>query len=214
MPFILLGLAITLTLLSGVLHGRLTQRWSSADQFQQAAQALEQFPTTFGDWTREETLPLGESAIDLLQCHGYLHHVYRNRQTDHEVRVAVMVGPGSRMSIHVPEICFESANYSLVAPRERIDIVQDNRFDHFWRVRFRLNDVSQQPLDVLYAWSKGQTWLAPKFPRWSVAGTPILYKLQLSTIGSADATVVDDSASEFLKAFLPVLRNRLASVSP
>lgn len=118
------------------------------------------------------------------------------------------------MSIHVPEICFESANYALVAPRERIEVVQGSRADQFWRVRFRLNDVSQQPLDVLYAWSKGDAWLAPKFPRWSVAGTPVLYKLQLSTLGSTGPTTAESCATEFLEAFLPVLHNRLAFTSP
>ena len=121
-----------------------------------------------------------------------------------------MVGPGSRMSIHVPEICFEAANYTLVVPRERIQLQRDGHTDSFWSVRFRLNDVSEQPLHVLYAWSRGDAWLAPRLPRWSVAGAPVLYKLQLSTMEPIRATATDDQPEEsggiaFLRAFLPLL---------
>ncbi len=217
-PPVGLGLAVILTLLSGVLHGRLTQRWGDATVFEQPAQRLEGLPEQFGDWQLQEVLSLSDSAIDLLQCQGYVHRVYRHQGTGQRVQVAVMVGPGSKMSIHVPEICFEAANYTLVSSRERVELREDGHTDAFWSVQFRLNDASQQPLSVLYGWSKGGEWLAPRMPRWSVAGTRVLYKLQLSTIGVAGEMSVDGSETEtagraFLTDFLPLLRRQLAGGS-
>lgn len=208
--FAVVALAVGLTLLSGVLHGRLTQRWDNPATWAAAVERLQHVPESFGDWQMESAPALGKSAIELLQCRGYLHRVYRHRRTGRQLRVAVMVGPGSRMSIHVPEICYEADNYTLVAPRERIEVARAGRSDSFWSVRFRLNDVSEQPMQVLYAWNRGDAWLAPRYPRWSVAGAPVLYKLQLSSVGpipvrSEEGQEQDSDGVAFLREFLPLL---------
>lgn len=208
--FAVVGLAVLLTLFSGALHGRLTQRWDNEALWAAAAARLQHVPESFGNWQLESTPAMSKSAMELLQCRGYLHRVYRHRETGRQLRVAVMVGPGSRMSIHVPEICYEASNYTLVAPRERIAIARAGRTDSFWSVRFRLNDVSEQPMQVLYAWNRGDAWLAPRYPRWSVAGAPVLYKLQLSSVDPIQVQAGEGQGQEsvgvaFLREFLPLL---------
>lgn len=204
-------LAVLLTLGSGLLHGRMSRLWGVEEKMGQAAELLDGMPHQIGEWQREGSFPLGDSAMELLQCRGYLHHGYRNDRTGRFLRVAVMVGPGSKISVHVPEICFESTNYTLTHKRRRVDFEHEQGTDSFWTVTFQSNDVSERRLNVYYGWKADDGWVAPQMPRWSVAGSPVLYKLQLTEElpATGDASVA--GAEEFLKLFLPILNRRLAS---
>lgn len=202
--------AIVVTIASGALYGRMNRQWGVAQDFEQASIALSDLPKQFGEWHLEGEHELGDSAMELLQCRAFIHHSYRNADTGQLVNVAVMVGPGAKMSIHVPEICFEAKNYSLIQDRERIQIdTNNNETDEFWSVAFQLNDVSERRLNVYYGWKSDDNWIAPAMPRWAVAGNPVLYKLQLSEQISASNDGSAGGAGEFLKAFLPVLNERL-----
>lgn len=204
--------AILLTLGSGWLQGTMTQRWGFGAAMDDAVATLEQLPLEFGPWQHEQDYELGDSAIELLNCQGYLHRGYRNIETGDLIKLAIMVGPGSKMSIHVPEICFESNNYTLVEQRQEFDVAVNNATHQFWGVTFKMNDVTQRKLRVLYAWSEGDRWLAPRMPRWSVAGAPVLYKLQMShTLSGAaevDAKLRDELGRDFLEHVIQSLASR------
>ncbi len=189
-----LGLALLLTIASGLLHGRMSQRWGFDQRMDEAAARLAGFPSRLGDWQQENSYELSQSAVDLLSCRGYIHRGYRNLETGDYVKLAVMVGPGSKISIHVPEICYESSNFTLLESRGRYDVRMGDVTHAFWGVMFQVNDVSQKKLRVLYGWSDGGAWLAPTMPRWSVAGAPVLYKLQVS-YATQDASLADPAAS-------------------
>ncbi len=195
-------LAVGLTLMSGLLHGRMSQRWGMDDRMQAAAERLQLFPEQVGPWHQEATYELGDSAMQLLECQGYIHRGYRHQETGDYLKLAVMVGPGSKMSIHVPEICYEASNFSLLGDRKRMSIESNGEEQSFWSVMFQVNDVSERRVRVLYGWSTGKSWTAPRLPRWSVAGYPILYKLQLSYIAE-DAMAQDPEAdNEMLANFM------------
>ena len=168
------------------------------------------FPEQLGPWQQEATYELGKSAMQLLECQGYIHRGYRNRETGDYIKLSVMVGPGSKMSIHVPEICYEASNFSLLGERERFVVAAAGQEHEFWSVTFQVNDVSERRVRVLYGWSTGQRWLAPRMPRWSVAGYPVLYKLQLSyvinDVLSRDPTASDELLDGFVQQTLPVLQ--------
>lgn len=202
-----LGLAVLITIASGLLHGRMSQRWGVDERLAVAAQQLQGFPQELGDWRQESEFELSRSAVELLECRGYVQRGYRNLKTGDFVKLALMVGPGSKMSIHVPEICFESNNFTLLDERQRLDVPVGGRSHAFWRVRFRLNDVSEQHLQVYYGWSDGADWVAPSMPRWSLAGEPVLFKLQVSYSkgfeGSAGAAAGDRLVTEFLQQVIP-----------
>jgi hypothetical protein len=209
-----LGLATLLTLSSGLLHGRMSQRWGMDDRMQLAAKRLEMFPEQIGVWQQEATFQMGNSAIELLECQGYLQRGYRNRETGDYVKLAVMVGPGSKMSIHVPEICYEANNFTLLGPRQRFQVTAGGQQHTFWSVTFQVNDSTERKMRVLYGWSDGNQWLAPRMPRWSVAGEPVLYKLQLSYVinGGTPQEPADGQRmlSDFMADTLAVLQQLLA----
>jgi hypothetical protein len=197
-----LALAVMLTLVSGLVHGRLSQRWGMDARLQQVAERLAEFPEQIGPWQLEESYELGRSAIELLDCQGYVNRGYRHGETGDFVKLTVMVGPGSKMSIHVPEICYEASNFTLLGSRERFTLEASGQQHALWSVRFQVNDVSERKVRVLYGWSRGGEWMAPWMPRWSVAGSPVLYKMQLSHIAN-DVTVGDRPDNDpLLSAFL------------
>ncbi|MCP4190604.1 MAG: exosortase-associated EpsI family protein [Planctomycetaceae bacterium] len=210
---IMIVLAVFVTVTSGVLDGRMSRQWGVEKDFEHAANALADLPSQFGGWHLESKQGLGDSAMDLLQCRAFINHSYRNADTGQLVTVAVMVGPGAKMSIHVPEICFEAKNYSLVQDRERIRVDSPTAVENeLWSVVFQLNDVSEQRINVYYGWKADEHWVAPTMPRWSVAGNPVLYKLQLSEQVTTAVDGSEGGALGFLESFLPVLDERLQAV--
>jgi hypothetical protein len=203
LPLIIgLALAVAVTVMSGLLHGRMSQRWGMDARMQEVAKRLEAFPEQIGPWQQESTYELGRSAMELLDCQGYVHRGYRHRETGDFVKLSVMVGPGSKMSIHVPEICYEAGNFTLLGPRQRFPVTVAGQEHSLWGVQFQVNDVSERKVRVLYGWSTGQQWMAPRMPRWSVAGAPVLYKMQLSY-------VVNDLTSANVSDTDPLLRSLL-----
>ncbi len=230
--------AIALTVFSGALHGRMSQRWGAGERMEQAIEKIQRVPADFGNWQQEETLELSKTTLELLSCRGYLHRSYRHRLTGEVVKVAVMVGPGAKMSIHVPEICYEASNFTLLGDRRLVTLAESTvasgssardgqgaarevttpSSDAFWGVSFQLNDVSQQRLEVAYGWSLGESWSAPTLPRWTVGAAPVLYKLQASHVQDPSLSGAAGSAEheasvlrEFLREFVPVLRESLVS---
>ena len=206
---IAIAFAVLVTVASGALYGRMSKQWGVEQDFEKATVVLSDLPKQFGKWHLEGEHELGNSAMELLQCQAFIHHSYRNSDTGRVVTIAVMVGPGAKMSIHVPEICFEAKNYTLIQDRERVQIESEDGDDELWSVAFQLNDVSEQRLNVYYGWRADRNWVAPTMPRWSVAGTPALFKLQLTEQIPASIDSGEGGAIDFLEAFLPVLNARL-----
>jgi hypothetical protein len=203
LPLIIgLAVAVALTLLSGLLHGRLSQRWGMDARMNQMASRLAAFPEQIGPWQQEATYELGKSAMDLLDCQGYVFRGYRHRETGDLVKLTVMVGPGSKMSIHIPEICYEASNFTLLGDRERFPVTAAGQQHELWGVRFQVNDVSERKVRVLYGWSTGAQWMAPRMPRWSVAGAPVLYKLQVSHIVNDPTSTNPSDSDALLRNFL------------
>ncbi len=200
--------AIVLTVVSGAIHGRSAKQSTLEQAYRNTELAFSNLPEKFGDWYLEDEHGLSDSALELLECGAFIHHSYRNRESGQVVNLAVMVGPGAKMSIHVPEICFEARNFRLIQERQPEQVDRDC----FWHVGFQLNDVSERKLNVYYGWKVEDEWVAPKMPRWAVAGQPVLYKLQLSEHVSA-AGQDEGGARDFLTHFLPLLNEQLDQVS-
>ena len=208
--FLLLAAAITIG--SGLLHGHLNQRWGIDQQLQAAAEKLQRLPDSFGDWKLKTTKPLSDSAVDMLQCAGYLNAIYVNDKTGEQITAAIMVGPGSTMAIHTPEICYSAKNFKQLGGKRVVEVEFDNRPDQsFWAVDFEVNDVAAKELRVHYAWSDGSDWRAPDKPRLAFAGKRTLFKLQVAEYLSPLQVNADDTTVRFLRDFLPLLDEKESS---
>ena len=211
---LLLSIGIAATIASGMLHGHLNQRWGVDSQLQIAAAQLQTLPKSFGDWHESSNKELSKTAIEMLQCAGYINKIYVNRQTNEKISVVVMVGPGSTMAIHTPEICYSGRNFSMVGDKRQSKISDTAQNKHeFWLVDFTMNDTEAKELRVHYGWSDGDTWQAPNRPRLAFAGKRILYKIQIAEYVTTLQKKLDDRAERFLSEFLSALYEKIQNAN-
>jgi hypothetical protein len=196
--------AVVLALVTGLVHGRLTQRWGPVPDLQAAGKKLEEFPTKIGDWELLSEAPMAEGVQQILTCAGYINRQYVNRQSGETVSVAMIVGPSGPTAVHTPEICYSSRAYSIQRPRERVEFSdKDGRTHSIWSLSFRPNNPSMDRLLVYYAWRADETWTASDSPRFEFAGRRMLVKLQMAcNVPSTMREGAQDPCQEFFAALL------------
>jgi hypothetical protein len=145
-----------------------------------------------------------KTAMEMLECAGYVNRRYLHQQTGQTVNLAVIVGPPGPTAVHTPEICFSSRAYEQQQPRRRIELAAQAPAKHsFWTLDFETTNVLAERLRVYYAWSLGERWEAAASPRYQFAAAPQLYKLQLAAnipaqVGGPEA----DAGREFLEELI------------
>ena len=174
--YLLLGVVVAfgLTILSGVLQGRMRNRWGPSPDTVRAAEKLAELPSQFGNWKLRSTGRLGETAEQMLECTGYIVRDYQNQATNDLVSVTVLLGPPGPISVHTPEVCFPSRDYSAMGLREEVVIRgEEKQNDQFWSLSYKANNLRGDMLRVYYAWSTGRHWSASGEPRMKYAGPTV-----------------------------------------
>lgn len=157
------------------------------------------------------------SVVRLLQCPSYVSRIYEHEQTGDVVSVAVLLGPPGPISVHTPEICYSSHDYSVFGERRLVTIQDASGKDHsLWEVTMKSNGLEEASQRVLYGWSTGSHWEAAEYPRFGYGGAPYLYKLQLSAslLNGKESVDESDPTQDFLSQFLVQLSDRLVDSSP
>ena len=98
-----LALGVLLTLSSGVLYGKYSQRWGPPADLTGAAAQLEKLPRQLGNWKLAEERPMEDSTVEMLECAGYVNRRYVNQQSGQTVNLAIIVGPAGPTAVHTPE---------------------------------------------------------------------------------------------------------------
>lgn len=132
----------------------------------------------FGSWMLQQRLELPEDERKMIgAARGWRRH-YQCQRTQHNVVVTLAAGPPGRIAAHSPEICYAARDYhSMTTARTaRVDGVEGQ----FWIRSFRPRVAGQPTLTVAYAWHDGRSWRAPQSPRWELAGSAQLCRLQVS----------------------------------
>ncbi|TWU44322.1 hypothetical protein Q31b_18580 [Novipirellula aureliae] len=193
-PFVVV---ITFVLLSGVAHGVLDGRWSEPKDLIQQGDRLNQLPDHCGDWTLLHRDELDDGAKKLLRCYGSSLAVYQHDRTKSTVTVAVLFGPRGPIAVHTPEICYSSVGTKQVGETKKQIIQTPSGQQEFFSVQFAIAPSTEPSLDVWYAWSEGDAWIAAEYPRLWMAHS--LYKIQVA--GSVE--VSENDCNNFLTSFLP-----------
>jgi hypothetical protein len=205
-----LFVAVSMTYAAGEIHGRLTARWGPPSFMVDATEQLQSVPTELGDWHMQDSSPISDAAIAQLQCAGYINRTYENCKTGQTVSMALLIGPAASVSIHTPEICFSSAQYSILGQRQRVNFGSKEAEGKFWALTLRSRDVDDNTLRVYYAWNNGNGWSAPERPRFSFTGRPFLYKMQLAAyVPTGEADSGEDPCHKFLESCLPEIEDLL-----
>jgi Protein of unknown function (DUF3485) len=214
MKSILLSIALILTTGGvGYWHGKLSARWGVAPDVQQAGAKLHELPETFGDWKLYKEEELAKEAAEELHCYSSVQRVYIHEKSGVQVSFVILFGPVGPISVHTPEICYSSSDYSVATQREPMIVpATSGENDQLWDLRLKATRITGQPLRVVYGWTSNGIWQASKRPRFSFAGQPYLYKLQIAmVVPPVDSKF--DYCEDFLQAFLPVVRPLLLKPS-
>ncbi len=202
-----LATVLTLTVMSGLVHGYLDARWTGGADIDAIAAQLPNLPEQVGPWVRVTDHTLTPSTQKQLRCYGYLNREYWNPQTGDRITVAVLFGPRGPIAVHTPEICYSSAGTQPLGSRVVESIETEGQTDHLWHIQFSRGNEPAANLDVWYAWSDGGPWVAGEYPRfWP---TDRLYKIQLA--GTPSASGSELPCRDFLTYFLPAVRTALAA---
>lgn len=196
------AVAVTLVVAGGALYGSYSQRWGPPQDLLGAANIVSQVPERIGEWTVIDEAPIGQSALTMLECAGYINRKYQHNETGKIVNLAILVGPPGPIAVHTPEVCFSSRAYDQETDRKEVEIVSDSGSPNsFWSLDFVTKNVLADRLRVYYAWSPGSIWVASQSPRYAYAALPGLFKLQLAAeVPPGDDT--DDPGRDFLKALI------------
>jgi hypothetical protein len=208
-------LVTVLTIASGIVQGRMSNRWGHSEAMQTAAKIMEKLPTKFGNWQSLSSQEMSEEARNQLECAGYVYRTYKNQNTGEIINMVLLLGPAGPIAVHTPEICYSSRAYKQIAPRECVTLSErSNNKDQFWSLTFRSTGVNGDLLQVYYAWSTGDCWLAAGNPRFSLAGQPYLYKIQLASSVPFYANLkASDPCKNFLQDILPMARQYMIEPS-
>jgi hypothetical protein len=208
-------LVLAVTLVCGALYGRLSHRWGPSADMQAAAEKLEGIPGHFGNWKQASSEKMTSSVVKMLQCAGYISRVYVNQVTGEKVNVVVLLGPPGPIAVHTPEICYSSKDYRQQEARKRMAVGKtEGAENEFWSLTFRSNNLRGDLLRVCYGWSTGDRWSASEQPRYSFAGRPYLYKIQLAaTLPPWVNLETRDPCRRFLADFEPAAREYLVEPS-
>ena len=209
---------ILATVGSGLLIGRAAGRWGASSSAVTSEQLLSrQLPEKTGNWRMLREQVLEPDVLKMMQCKAYISRVYQHVQTGDLVTVAVLVGPAGPISVHTPEICYSAHDFTISKTRIKTAVEDASGTRHeFWDVFLKSRKSEGSSQRVLYAWSTGGAWDATDRPRFTYAGAPYLYKIQLAAGSLRKASSGDfDPSQDFLRSFLTQCQSRLTrSVVP
>lgn len=179
---LLLAAGLGITVVTGVVCGRMSHRWGPAPDMVAAGEHLKSLPANIGTWQLVDDQKIPTPVIETLQCAGYVNRKYIDRQSGSTVDLAIIVGPSGPVAVHTPEICFSSQAYSIEEPRRVRELVDSSGDQHtFWCTTFSSTNAIAEKLRVYYGWCADQNWQAAESPRFEFAGKPLLFKLQIAS---------------------------------
>jgi len=196
---------LLLVLAAGLVHGLWSNRWGDNADLEAAAARLHDLPLDFEGWSgREQTID--PERLAHAEAAGCLARNYAGGTDNQKVVVMLLCGRFGPLSVHTPEICYGGAGYEMLgSPARSVVPLGDGSSAEVWTARFhKPGDPDASPLRVVWAWSAGKGWLAPRSPRWTFRREPVLYKLYVAReMSRQDDSVESDPCFAFLRAWLP-----------
>jgi hypothetical protein len=202
------AIASGLLMVSGVVHGLITDRWLAPVDLEQAAARMDRIPLHFGDWDGEEIEVSAGSVDPMLTRHVDRHYVHR--LTGEKVTIALVVGRSGPVSIHTPEVCYSASGY-VITPLDDTPIEGRNEaFFTMDALRTRVADDTR--IRLFWAWNAGKGWMTSASPRVDFAKHRVLYKLYVTrNLLTPGGKTEQDLCVRFMHSFLPILDEALFS---
>jgi hypothetical protein len=202
------AVAVVLVVLSGVVHGFWTGRWSAAASGDVAAR-LDSVALELGDWQGQKLEPDARQGEGMA---GILYRRYVNRSTRSAVTVYLVCGRTGPVAVHTPDVCYGANGYQVTdlgkqsvrpapgaagAELEAVQVVKTKAAEQ----------IAQR---VYWTWSAAGTWQVPDNPRLAFARHPLLYKLYLiRDLSRPGEPLEDDPCVDLMRQLLPELKKAL-----
>jgi hypothetical protein len=198
------ALAVALIVVSGVVHGTWTGRWS-ADRSVVVTDRLDRVALDLGDWQGHDLPPEARLKEDV---DGVLYRAYVNRVTGKAVTVYLVCGRPGPVAVHTPDACYAASGFEVKGLGRQS--VAGARLEAVQVLKRRVAEQIQQ--HIFWSWSAGGPWDVPDNPRWTFARAPLLYKLYLIRDLSRPGEGVDnDPCLDLMKSLCPELQRVLFS---
>jgi hypothetical protein len=209
--FLQIGIATSLLLASGFLHGIHSERWGSPEALANAAKALDRIPAQFGSWVSEE-VPVPKPQLEIAEAVSHYSRHFVNQADGTVVNVMILCGRPGPIAVHPPTVCFTGAGLQQLVPEAATTVgPAEQPLGEFFRVDFGKEEAGVPVrLRTWWGWSTDGDWQAAATPRREFAGESHLYKIYFTRpLSSLNEPTADDPAEEFMRVFLPKVRAAL-----
>lgn len=206
------GVGVVALLAAGVVHGVMTDRWTSDDQLTTAAARLADIPMQIGEWEGKNLDVKGSPVPGVT---GSVQRSYFNRRLGATVVIALVNGRPGPVATHTPEACYGASGYR-VDRRSQIGVDTQGHSGQFWTSDATKPQIgSDTKVRLFWGWNGGAGWAASTDARleFSRFRYPVLHKLyvlrELTGPAAKPATAKDEPCLAFLEALVPVLDQAL-----
>jgi hypothetical protein len=210
---VVVALALSTVIGSGLVHGYWTGRWESAEAAAASAVLLRQLPLSLGDW---QGLDLPTNPRDVGKVSAYLYRRYVNQRTGAAVAVILACGRPGPVSIHTPDVCYVASGYRSAEGQLFTPLLDPSlpraefKTAHFVKTK----SAGQTHVRVFWAWNAGGTWTVPDNPRLAFAGHPVLYKLHMAReMPNGNDPLEEDPSVDLLRRLLAEFHKSIVSQS-
>lgn len=202
--------ALAIVLVTGLVHGLWSQRWSDGSDLERAVDRLRNVPLQIGDWQGVD-LDLDKAKLERAEVAGYLWRRY-TRSDGQIVNVVVLCGRFGPLSVHTPDVCYGGIGFvKMEAPSRHAMALASGPPAELWTARFEKQGPAPEFVRVFWSWSAGNGWLAPDYPRYTFRTAPVLYKLYVvHELTRADQPFDGDAGVALLERLIPELSVALA----
>jgi hypothetical protein len=198
-------------LVTGIMHGRITDRWRYSDTLQSALSKLPQLPLLVGNWDGT-ILEVDTEGTARRGAGSYVSARFVNRLQGDVVYVTLVCGRPGPLSLHPPTICLPAHGFSQNGAEVRLSIPLGGELgkNEFCTAEFLKTGVVPEHTRFYWSYSAGGRWSVPADPRISLAGHPAVYKLYFFHRSSqADDPLGENPCLPFLRAYVPELQKVL-----
>jgi Protein of unknown function (DUF3485) len=197
--------AFALLVGSGLVYGRLTDRWGTSTALAQAVARLDRVPRSVGDWESQD-VAMDRRQIERAQIQGYLSRKYRNVRDGREIAILLVCGRPGPISVHTPDVCYAGAGYEAGTPPVPATLVTGDHRAALLKARFtKAEALVPETLDIFWAWNARGVWETPANPRVGFASYQALFKVYViagrsgaEAVSPVEPAVDDDFAKLIL----------------
>jgi hypothetical protein len=199
--------AFALLVGSGLVHGRLTDRWGTSNALAEAIARLDLVPRSVGDWEGRD-VAMDRRQIERAEIRGYVSRRYRNVRDGREITILLVCGRPGPISVHTPDVCYKGAGYESSSPPVPGAVAAGEHRAEILKSRFSKADaLVPDVLDIFWAWNARGVWETPPNPRIGFAPYQALFKVYViagrggaKATPSGEAAIDDDFAGPILTA--------------